>query len=68
METWILILELEFPVLDEDTKEKYVGDCEEDFARRALERMRPTMDKLLEDSEFTHYHILPTKKGIIRRR
>lgn len=66
-QTWKLYLELEFPVLPDDVAEKYVGDCEDDFARRAVERVRAHLDKLLEDTEFVHYYIMLTKSGMAKR-
>lgn len=67
MATWKMYLELEFPVLEDDITEKYIGDAEVDFARRAVERVRTHLDKLLEDTEFVHYYIMPIKSGMARR-
>lgn len=66
-ETWKMYLELEFPVLQDDITEKHIGDAEIDYANRAVERVRPHIDKLLEDTEFVHYYIVPQKNGRARR-
>lgn len=44
---WALNVELTFPITDEDVKLRYHGDAEIDFARRAVERIRPALDRLL---------------------
>ncbi len=68
MENWIMVVELEFPVEDEDTKEKHVGDAEVDFANRAVGRFRPALDELVKNSKLAHYHIIPLKGGKMVRR
>jgi hypothetical protein len=63
-----MYLELEFPVLEDDITEKHIGDAEVDFANRAVERVRKHLDKLLENTEFVHYYIMPTKRSGRARR
>jgi len=56
-ERWRIVVELTFDPKPEDREEKYPGDAEVDFSRRALERVRADLEKLLEGG-FAHYHIL----------
>jgi len=54
---WQLILELTYDIDPEDTKERYPGDAEVDYARRSLERVRPALEKIVGGNPFAHYHI-----------
>jgi hypothetical protein len=55
---WRMVVELTWDIDPEDVKERHPCDAEADFARRGLERVRPDLDKMLEDGGFAHYHIL----------
>lgn len=65
---WALNVELTFPIKDEDVKLRYHGDAEVDFARRAVERIRPALDRLLQQSDLAGYHLSPTPEGHLARR
>lgn len=65
---WALNVEFTFPVTENDVKLRYHGDAEIDFARRAVERIRPALEKLLQHSDFAGYHLSPTPEGHLARR
>lgn len=54
---WEVQVALTFPVMPEDIEHRYEGDAEIDFARRALERVGPALERLLETSDFNGYSI-----------
>lgn len=62
---WRIVVELTWDIKPEDVEEKHPGDAEVDFGRRALARVRPDMNKLLETSEFAHYHIIEMPKRCV---
>jgi len=64
-DVWALKLELTFPVLPEDLKKELQDDSEPDFARRAFERVRPALEKLLQEGAFKHYHIIERPRKVI---
>ena len=70
MTTWLMHVQIEFPVVPADVEKRHEGDAEVDFSRRALERVRPYLETLLDgigmDAEYAHYWILrqPTRGGI----
>ena len=56
---WCMKVELTFPVAEEDVRIRYEGDAEVDFAFRALQRIRPELEALLERiGPDAHYTIL----------
>jgi hypothetical protein len=61
---WALDLQLTWDVLPEDIVEQFEGDCPEDFAWRALQRVRAELDKFLEESGFAHYHLRGAPKRV----
>lgn len=63
---WRMAIELTWDIDPKDIEEKYPGDAEVDFARRALERVRSELEKLLQGS-FAHYHILEMPERKIDR-
>lgn len=65
---WALKVEFTFPITEEDVRLRYHGDAEIDFARRAVERIRPALDRLLQHSDFAHYFLSPTPQGHLARR
>lgn len=65
---WALNVEFTFPITEEDVELRYHGDAEIDFARRAVERMRPALERLLQHSDLAHYHLSPTPQGHLARR
>ena len=54
---WEVVVSLTFDRLEEDEQVKHEGDAPVDFSDRALERVRPALNQLLQSSEFRHYHI-----------
>ena len=65
--TWTMRIELEFPVQSDDVQVRYVGDAEVAFAARALERIRPALERLrAEIGPEAHYHLqLPKRENVI---
>jgi len=62
---WEMHLTLTWDVLPEDVTERYEGDAEVDFSRRALERIRPNLENILgSDTPFAHYHITGFPKRV----
>ena len=58
MTTWRMTVELEFPVQPTDIVPMFHGDAEVDFARRAMERVRPALERLLTDiGPEAHYQL-----------
>lgn len=61
---WRIVVELTWDVLPEDVRARFQGDAPVDFARRALDRVRPGLNEVVgKDQAFAHYHILqqPTR-------
>ena len=61
---WRTTVELTWDVLPEDVRVRHLGDAPVDFARRALDRVRRGLNKIVgKDQSFAHYHILkqPTR-------
>ena len=56
---WELKISFTFPVILDEITPKWEGDCETDFARRGLERVRPYLDSITgpEGQPFTGYYI-----------
>ena len=65
LKTWAMQIELTFPVNPEDIKERFPGDAEVDYSRRALRRIRPHLESLLEDTKFAHYHITELPRRVL---
>lgn len=64
MTTWRMMVELEFPAQPADVTEHYPGDAEVDFARRAMDRVRPALERLLtEIGPGAHYHLSRPTRG-----
>jgi len=61
---WAVHLELLAPVVPDDRQRQYLGDAEGDFERRALERLRPHLEGLLQTSPFQHYCVICIKRYI----
>ena len=62
---WEMQLTLTWDVLPEDVTERYEGDAEVDFAKRAVERVRPDLENILgPDTPFAHYHITAWPKRV----
>lgn len=60
---WRVVVELTYDIDTEKDIPKYTGDTETDVAQRALERVRPSLNSLVEGA-FAHYHILEAPKRI----
>jgi hypothetical protein len=62
---WKIVVELTFDINPEDVRFRFEGDTEEDYAERALHRIKKEGLDLVqgEGKPFAHYHILkhPTK-------
>jgi len=57
--TWIAKIEIEFPVEPADTEIRFEGDAEPDFARHALDRIRPALEAMRAQlGPEAHYHII----------
>lgn len=66
---WQVHVALTFLVLPEDIEHRYEGDAEVDFARRAVERLQPALNRLLESSDFSGYYVIPDlSNGHLARR
>ena len=61
---WAVYLELLAPVAPDDRQLQCFGDAEIDFERRALERLRPHLEGLLQTSPFQQYYVIRVKRCI----
>ena len=67
--TWVMNVQFEFPVVPADVEVRHEGDAEIDFSRRALERIRPQLEYLIDSiGPEGHYWITgqPTRGAIER--
>ena len=59
MNTWKAIVEIEFPLTDDDMAILHEGDSEADFSARAMERVKKALDAALEPlGRDAHYLIV----------
>jgi len=61
---WEVQVTLTFAVVPEDIEYRYQGDAEVDFARRAVERLQPALNRLLDTSDFNGYFIRPVMPDV----
>ena len=61
---WAVHLELLAPLISDDRQLQCFGDAEVDFERRALERLRPHLEALLQTSPFQQYYVIRVKRCI----
>lgn len=60
---WQAVVVVEFPVADEDERERYPGDAPIDFARRAVvERLHPALEAMRASISDSHWMIRATNK------
>ena len=63
---WRVVVELTWDVEPEDCNPRYEGDTVQDFADRALQRVRPALDGVVgQGKPFAHYQILERPKGCV---
>lgn len=67
MRRWVMNVELDFPILDEDITHRYEGDAEVDYATRAAERIRPALERLIAELG-GGYYLLRQQDGNLARR
>jgi hypothetical protein len=64
---WAMNLELTFPILDEDITHRYEGDAEVDYAERAVERIRPVLERLIAELGGGYYLSRQADRNLARR-
>jgi len=64
---WAMNVELTFPILDEDITHRYEGDAEVDYASRAVERIRPALERLIAELG-GGYYLCRQEDGNLARR
>jgi len=64
---WAMNIELSFPILDEDITHRYEGDAEVDYATRAVQRIRPALERLIAELG-GGYYLLRQEDGNLARR
>ena len=62
---WRVMIEFEFQEDPEDTRVRYVGDGEGDFAERAFERVRAEIESIVGPGRafFSWYRVRPPRRG-----
>jgi hypothetical protein len=65
---WAVKVEFTFPIFDADVTYRYEGDAEVDFALRAVSRLRPHLESVLDAMTSVlhhraHFSILPAPEG-----